>query len=251
MLRFVSPPAASSIDAPKASSLVSDRAISGGSDVARVYDEIFDAVADGRLMPGTRLTEAALCAAFSCSRSTVRSALAQLAHDRIVSNIPNRGAFVWQPTLRETRDIFEMRRALEGIVIDMLIARGVNQSSLEPLYTMVRREQHAFEQGDRVSWLRLSNAFHVELARVLDNQILTETLHSLCARTTLIIAHYDTPGETTCSYHEHLDILDNLARGDAQAARSAMHHHLQDCEHRMNDPDHQGADPWAIFYQTR
>src|SRR5690606_28501006 len=45
------------------------------SDVERVYDDIFDAVMDRRLLPGTQLTEATLCSVFSCSRSVVRSAL--------------------------------------------------------------------------------------------------------------------------------------------------------------------------------
>lgn len=244
-------PAEETIDAPKASALVCNRAVSGGADVSRVYNEIFDAVADGRLLPGTRLTEIALCKAFACSRATVRSALAQLSHDRIVNNEPHRGAFVWQPTAAETKDIFEMRRALEGIVIDMLVAQAPDASLLAPLYDMVARERMAFERGDRISWIRLSNAFHVEMARLLGNQILTETLHSLCARTTLIIAHYDTPADTACSYSEHLDILQHVRNADAQAAKKAMHHHLKDCEQRMCDPDQRQSDPWAVFHHTR
>lgn len=239
------------LDAPKASALVCNRVVAGGSDVSRVYNEIFDAVADGRLLPGTRLTEAALCKAFSCSRATVRSALAQLAHDRIVNNEPHRGACVWQPTATETKDIFEMRRALEGTVIDMLVARKLPAQRFSSLYQMVDRERRAFESGDRTSWIRLSNAFHVEVARLLDNQVLIEILHSLCARTTLIIAHYDTPGETACSYLEHVKILDCLSAGDAAAAKAAMHHHLADCEQRMSSPDPHPADPWTIFHLSR
>ena len=72
---------------------------------------------------------------------------------------------------------------------------------------MVARERMAYERGERINWIRLSNAFHVEMARLLDNQVLVETLHSLCARTTLIIAHYDTPGHTPSSWHEHAEIL--------------------------------------------
>lgn len=239
------------IGAPKASTLVCDRVVGGGSDVARVYNEIFDAVVDRRLLPGTRLTEAALCRAFSCSRTSVRSALSQLAHDRIVTNEPNRGAFVWQPNAKDTKDIFEMRRGLECMIVDMLIAQAPDAKRFAPLYGMVARERSAFERGDRVSWIRLSNAFHVEMARLLDNQVLTETLHSLCARTTLIIAFYDSPGETACSYLEHVAILDHLCRGDAQAAKDAMHHHLVDCEQRMSSPAKRPADPWTVFHLAR
>ncbi|HWL30151.1 MAG TPA: GntR family transcriptional regulator [Burkholderiaceae bacterium] len=259
------------LEAPKASSL---RGASYGglpsagrrTEADRVYDDIFDAVMDRRLLPGTKLTEATLCAIFSCSRAVVRSALSQLAHDRIVVIEPNRGAFVWQPSSKETRDVFQMRRALECMVIDLLLAMSDLQARLAPLYDMVDHERKAFERGDRVSWLRLSNAFHVEMARLLDNDVLTAMLQSLCARTTLIIAYYDTfdvsapdtamagvatPGTTACSYSEHQDILEKLARRDAEGAKAAMQHHLEDCERRMNEPEKGPVNPWLAFSVKR
>ena len=67
-----------------------------------------------------------------------------------------------------------------------------------------------------------------------------------------IIAYYDTPGQSACSYFEHQDILDKLARGDAAGAKSAMQHHLQDCEQRMSEPGKTpAADPWLAFSVKR
>lgn len=241
-------------------------AIGRRSDVDRVYNNIFDAVMDRRLLPGTKLTEATLCSVFSCSRSVVRNALSQLAHDKIVVIEPNRGAFVWQPSTKETRDVFQMRRAIECMAIDLLLATPNLPARLSPLYDMVASERKAFERGDRISWLRLSNAFHVELARLLDNDVLTAILQSLCARATLIIAYYDTPGVDTpgvdtpslgtpgasaCSYIEHQYILDKLSRNDAQGAKAAMQHHLEDCEHRMSEPEKGPVNPWLAFSVKR
>ena len=235
------------LSAPSASSLRSTTQGKVRSEADRVYAEIFDAAMDRRLMPGAKLTEARLCAIFSCSRTTVRAALSQLAHERIVELEPNRGAYVWQATAKESRDVFEMRRALEGLVIDRLMALPDVRERLEPLYDMVEREQKAFEQGDRVSWIRLSNAFHVELARLIGNDVLTGMLHTLCARTSLIIAYHDEPNDSACSYIEHRDILDRLADGDTKGAHEAMGHHLQDCEPRMSDSQGHSPDPWAAF----
>lgn len=236
------------LDAPKASSLRNaQQGGASGSEVDRVYAEIFDAVMDRRLMPGAKLTEAKLCSIFACSRTTVRAALSQLAHDRIVVIEPNRGAYVWQANAKETEDVFIMRRALERMAIDMLIALPDRIERLQPLYAMVERERKAFEQGDRISWIRLSNAFHVEMARLVGNDVLTGMLHSLCARTTLIIAYHDTPNDSACSYIEHQEILDRLTQGDAEAAKGAMDHHLLDCEHRMQDSERNAPDPWTTF----
>jgi DNA-binding GntR family transcriptional regulator len=76
---------------------------------APVYDAIYEAVMEHRLAPGARLTEASLCEIFGVSRAVVRMALLRLSHDRIVTLIPNRGAAIARPSVRETRDVFELR----------------------------------------------------------------------------------------------------------------------------------------------
>ncbi len=238
--------AAQDLRAPRASSLRDPDAVGEKSEVERVYDAIFDAAMDRRLLPGAKLTEATLCRIFNCSRSTVRAALSKLSHDRIVVIEPNRGAHVWHATPKEVHDVFAARRALESITIDLLAAQADVAARLAPLRDMVAREQQAFEQGDRISWIRLSNAFHVELARLLDNQVLTDMLYGLCARTTLIIALGDTTEGSACSYVEHRDILDHIAQRDAHGARAAMDHHLKDCELRMEGAP-AAPDPWSAF----
>lgn len=243
-------------EAPAASQLMLDTAgAAAATEAGRVYREILDAATDGRLLPGTRLTEARLCRVFSSSRSAVRMALVHLAHDRIVRNEPHRGAVVWEPGISEMRDIFDMRRILEAAVVERLVSHLAQSpdmgAGLASLHTMVERERAAFESGDRVSWNRLSNAFHVELARLLRNDELLRTLHSLCARTTLIIAYFDTPGDTACSYDEHAEILTLIREGRAVDARRAMCDHLTHCEQRLRRPENRRSDPWATFHLER
>jgi len=233
--------------APPVSSLL-ERMQSNG-EVERLYREIIDAVIDQRLRPGVKLTETVLCEVFSCSRSTVRSALAQLEHDRIVELLPNRGAYVAQPDIKETRDVFEARRMVEGSVLDKLLALPNRDQQLEPLEQMVQQERAAFERHDRVSWIRLSNAFHVQLVRLAQNNVLTEWMNSLCSRTSLIIGLYDKPGHSVCSFDEHEQILLYLARGDREGVQRAMRQHLLDCEQRMHFENRNPQDPWTMFHR--
>lgn len=177
--------------------------------------------------------------------------MAALAHDKIVSIEANRGAFVWKPEAKETMDIFELRRDVECLIIEKLLKLPDLNEKLQTLYAMVARERDAFESGKRISWIRLSNAFHVEMARLLDNQVLTELMHMLCARTSLIIAYHDTPGERACSFFEHEDILNLLSNYDRDGALRAMQHHLEACEHRMSDVDEVQPDPWQAFSVQR
>lgn|SRR5690625_1119350 len=235
--------------APRASSLL--EGARAQSEVDRVYAAIFDAMMDRRLLPGAKLTESTLCDIFSCSRATVRSALSQLAYDKLVIHEPNRGAFVWQPSPKETQDVFDARMALECLLIDRLLTLPDLPSRLQTLRTMVEHERKAFEGGDRIAWLRLSNAFHVKLADQLGNDVLTGFMYGLCARTTLIIAHHDTPETSTCSYLEHEIILDKLEANDGEGARKAMHDHLQDCVQRLHERDRTPSDPWMAFSVKR
>ncbi|MCX5592637.1 GntR family transcriptional regulator [Alcaligenes endophyticus] len=238
------------VEAPSASSLLAGD--NRDTEVGRVYSQIFDAVMDRRLLPGAKLTESTLCSVFSCSRATVRAALSALAHDKIVLLEANRGAFVWQPSEKETRDVFELRRDIESLILTRLSAMPDLEARLEALYAMVATEREAYELGDRISWIRLSNAFHVELARCIGNDELTALMHTLCARTTLIIAFHDSPGEKACSFYEHQEILQQLSQGNLGEAIRAMLHHLSDCEHRMNESrNERPSNPWLAFSVKR
>lgn len=252
MLQLSSTPSTPAVDveAPSASSLLGSKRHE--SETGRIYNEIFDAVMDRRLLPGTKLTEAKLCEIFSCSRTVIRAVLAELAHDKIVSLEANRGAFVWQPDPKETREVFELRRDMECLIIDKLLRFPDLEQRLQGLYEMVEREQSSYNAGQRISWIRLSNAFHVEMARLLGNDVLTELMHMLCARTSLIIAYHDKPGEQACSFFEHEQILNLLCQRNRDGALHAMQHHLLACEQRMNEEQAPAKqDPWQAFGAAR
>src|SRR3982751_2740043 len=78
-----------------------------------VYLGLRDAILTHSLSPGTKLPEDELGEVYSVSRTIVRSALQSLAHDRLVTLEPNRGAFVAQPTKTEAREVFEARALIE------------------------------------------------------------------------------------------------------------------------------------------
>lgn len=217
--------------APAASHSMEER---HDSELFRVYAQILDGITDHQLRPGHKLTESDLCRKMACSRSTVRSALSLLAHDKIVDLMPNRGAFVHVPDAKETQDVFKMRIALEETIINMLLEHTDLAERTKPLYAMIEREEAAFARGDRVAWNRLSNAFHVELARLLDNDVLLGIVNTLCARSSLIIAVFDAPKDRLRhTYCEHREILDLLVAGKGNRACKMMRRHLGQCQERL------------------
>lgn len=201
------------------------------SDEGRMYADIYDAVMEHRLPPQTKLTEQVLCEIYGLARHNVRKVLAQLASDGLVELEPNRGAFIASPSPQEAGEMFELRQALERLVIQKVSERE-SPEVLARLKDMVRREREAWEKGDRSIWIRLSADFHVELARLSGNSLLTDMLRRLVSRTTLLIASVEAPGQNVCSFDDHLDILSKLEAGDKTGALKSMARHLQGCAHR-------------------
>jgi DNA-binding GntR family transcriptional regulator len=201
------------------------------SDENSMYADIYDAVMEHRLPPQTKLTEQVLCEIYGQARHNVRKVLAQLASDGLVDLEPNRGAFIASPTAQEAGEMFELRQALERLVIQK-VSELHKPKLLERLKDMVRREREAWESGDRSAWIRLSADFHVELARSSGNALLVDALRRLVSRTTLLIASVEAPGQNVCSFDDHLDILSRLEAGDTTGALKSMARHLQGCAHR-------------------
>src|SRR6056297_1567214 len=79
----------------------------------KVYNELKENIIRRRLYPNMQLTEASIANKMGVSRTPIRGALKRLAYDGLVRIIPNKGAFVEQPTVDEYEDIFACRILLE------------------------------------------------------------------------------------------------------------------------------------------
>jgi DNA-binding GntR family transcriptional regulator len=194
----------------------------------RVFNAILDAVLDHRLAPGTQLKERELCEIFGVSRGAVRAALTRLGHSLLVELRPNRGAIIANPTLEETRDMFEARRVLEGAIVQRL-ARSLTARQTAELRSFVAEESRAYQKGDRKAGQRLSIRFHKVLAELAANRTLDRFMEHLICRTPLL-ALARTGRIAYCGADEHREIVEALGRRDASAAARCMTQHLNNVE---------------------
>jgi len=198
----------------------------------RIYKAVFNAVMSHRLAPGTRLGEAELCELYDVSRTTVRKALQKLAHDYIVELRPNRGAVVASPNREEARQIFAARRAVEREIVP-LVVQHASPAGLHRLKEAVRAEHAALAKGDRPAWIRLGGEFHLLLAEVAGNQVLSRFLSELVSRCSLIIALHENPGAPICEDHDHEELVRLIEAGQVDAATALMEKHLHEIEGRL------------------
>jgi DNA-binding GntR family transcriptional regulator len=200
---------------------------------AAVYAELYDAILEQRLAPGTKLPEDGLGEIFGVSRTVVRKALFRLAHEELIRFRPNRGAIVASPTVEEAAHVFEARRVVEGAVVRKVVG-VMTADDLRSLKELVREERATYERGDRTGWIRLSGEFHLRLAEIAGNHVLAEYLKALVSRTSLIISLYERPGNSACSFDEHAGFLIALEANDLKRALTLMDRHLEACEAKLN-----------------
>ena len=82
---------------------------------ARVYDEVYSDIINGKYGSQDIITESALVEKYGVSKSPVREALIQLCNEDVVRVIPRLGYMVVQITPKEIRELAEMRTVLERL----------------------------------------------------------------------------------------------------------------------------------------
>jgi DNA-binding GntR family transcriptional regulator len=198
----------------------------------RVRHAIVEAVLSHRLPPGTRLVETRLCEAFGVNRSLLRRVFVRLAGEKVIELQHNKGAIIAQPGPEEMRQVFEARQLIENGIVRSLGKKATPQA-LEAVRKLVAQESAAYKAGEWSKWVRLSGEYHLQVARLLGNSELEEILRSLIARTTLMVALYDSLGHNVCSFDEHSHILDALESGNNELACKLMDEHLHGAQVKL------------------
>ncbi|GGP23433.1 GntR family transcriptional regulator [Silvimonas iriomotensis] len=203
--------------------------MSGRTRDEAIYENLHTAIFEVQLPPGTRLPEDDLAETFGVSRTGIRKVLQRLAHERLVEIVPNKGASVAQPSVKEAREVFAARRMIECAALPQVIAHA-RAAQIKALSEIMEKEDAAQLAGDRQAAIRLSGEFHLALIRIADNDTMSHFLRELVTRSSLIIATYGAPIAVSCRHSEHEQILDLIARRDTAAAVTWMDQHLLEVE---------------------
>lgn len=117
-------------------------------------------IADGKLLPGTKLREEAVSAAFSISRNTVREAFRLLAHERLVEHALHRGVYVRTLTAADVRELYATRRLIQPLGVDAALRDAGCRTALG------QRVRTAVDAAAREDWDAVGTA-DIDFHRVL------------------------------------------------------------------------------------
>lgn len=200
---------------------------------ASIAQSLSQAIHEHRLAPGTKLGEDDLSDIYGVSRTIVRTALQSLSHQQIVEIKRNRGAFVAQPSLKEAHEVFEARELLEPRTARSA-ALNATPADCALLAEHINQEHAALAAGDRGRALYLSGQFHIEIARIADQQTISAMINMLIGRSSLIIALYWRRESALCESKAHHALIKAISDQDGARAEELMQSHLVDLHSALN-----------------
>lgn len=194
----------------------------------QIADRIIAGIADRRLRPGQRLTEAELAAALKVSRVPVREAMQALASQGILVPAPRRGLQVAPFDAAWARQLCEVRLALERLCARVVVQRRRDDPGcLAPVDAAIEALILEAGRGNRDAVNRADIAFHAALYAVADSPLLS-ALWSGIARHVLILFSIETFDTAEFSYivEEHQDYRAALLGDDLAALDREIEAHL-------------------------
>lgn len=191
----------------------------------RVEEKLRDAIATGRFRPGERLVERELCSLLAVSRTSVREALRQLGAEGLIHTVPHRGPVVAAITLKEARELYEVRALLEGFA-----GRGCALHATDAQIARIKQAVDALETAARQhgeGLIPAKTAFYDALLDSCGNDAVRQLLKTMHNRITLLRRTSMTqPGRLRNSIAEIRTIYQRIAARDAKGARAACIAHI-------------------------
>lgn len=204
------------------------------TNVEIAHQQILAEVIDGRLVPGSTVSETALAKRLGMSRTPVHQALARLEVDGWVDIRPRSGVVVAPLRADDLEEVYETLGALESVALVRLATRpwpvrGYSDPVDEALLRAYEKCALALDSGDVSKWASADDAFHSLIIRSCGNrrlQTASVTVANLAHRARLIAAKLR-PWPTSSNIG-HREIVDAITNREPSRARDIAAKHRQD-----------------------
>jgi DNA-binding GntR family transcriptional regulator len=197
----------------------------------RALDALRYAVTSGQYRPGDHLGEVELAGRLGVSRGTVREALRHLQQEGLVTPSARGMLRVRAYTSTEIRELFQVRAALEGLAVRLIIASPQRDTAVTALRHAVARldERHR----DFIAHVDADMAFHLLLCELSGNSMLTTSWQQLAGRIRTTVMARGEEQTTLMSGGYHAPIVDAIEDGDAGTAVDVLQQHMERAAERL------------------
>ena len=188
-------------------------------------DALRNHVVGGSARPGERLTEARLSEALGLSRTTIRTALHQLANEGLVVQVPYTGWAVTSLSSADAWELYTLRGSLEALAA-RLLTESLDSHKQEQLQHALDALVLACEKGDEVAVVDRDLGLHKLVVSLSGHRRLTEQYRLIEQQIRLYIVWSDRLMPSREDIIEtHRPIVDAIVAGNAQLAESILRDH--------------------------
>lgn len=212
------------------------RTVSDENLSSRVTGEIRGAIQRGDLAPGERLVERTLAERLGVSHIPVREALAKLAEEGLVERPPRRGARVAKLSTVDLEEISSLRTLLEQFVAVRVQERWDDDTERR-LRKTVASMVSAAKRGDSARVVELDRKFHEQLWELAEHKLLMGLAAQLRTRINRFLWAATVALEPAARINHaksHAELIDAIASGDPELAKSAMADHIAIAAQRID-----------------
>jgi DNA-binding GntR family transcriptional regulator len=196
-----------------------------------IYEQLRDRLTRGAIPIGHRLVEQQLADEFRTSRTPVREALKRLERDGHLTRDAHGGMSPRVPSVRAMRDLYDVRVALEELVVRRAAGAG-DRGALEDLeqeWTALGAEQRTGQlEHAGTGFVHRDESFHQRLAEAAANEFAVKLLSDINERIRILrIYDFTSSARINATIQEHLEIIRAVLAGDSETAASFMRAHVQ------------------------
>ncbi|AEA78421.1 GntR family transcriptional regulator [Vibrio tarriae] len=190
---------------------------------------LIEAIVEGQLAPGSKISEPELAKQFQVSRGPLREALMRVEGLGLIERIPHIGARVTQLSPTKLVELYAVREALEGMAA-RLAARNITEIELAGLESLLSTHSTHIDQVEGASYFHQQGDFdfHYRIIQASRNQqligLLCDELYHL-----LRMYRYQSPrshSRPVEALEEHKFILRAIRQRDEELAEMLMRRHI-------------------------
>jgi DNA-binding GntR family transcriptional regulator len=198
-----------------------------------IFDSLREAIIMGELKPGERLMEIQLAEKMGVSRTPVREAIRKLELEGLVVMIPRKGAHVAELSVKDIKDVLEVRSSLDGLA-SALAAKRINKDELRELGNIVDQFAQYLEKNNVQGLIKKDVEFHELIYKASRNeklgQIATNLKEQIHRFRVVYLKDYSSPKELM---REHNEIYHAIESGDEKLAQELALVHIRHQEKAM------------------
>jgi len=213
----------------------------------RAYKGIREMIFRYELIPGQKVTYGQLAAKLGMSKTPIINALNRLEQEEFVISSPNRGFFIKEIDIDESKNLFRIREALEILAVEECI-RNRNPEGLKEIERALNAHRN-YSLTEFVTRKRyaLDSIFHSKIAECGGNKNLSRLMKQIWEQ---IYLRHRIEGIPFRRFQqtprEHQELFDAIKEGNLVKAKRVMKKHMSKAKEVLFKAIQKNKEPYEL-----